>query len=230
MLIMKLLVIFDLVVLLNVGDEGLVDVLGIGEDMCCVCCGIGWVEGQLCIVCGGIGKILQGIGGGQVKMLLCVCVLIVQVCMMSDVSCVVCVMFVFVQIDLICVWIVLIDMLCSVVYFCGECLLQYSSMVRLVLVDDSLQNICKCCVCVVGECRLVVVISVVMLGCLCVRCDCLGMGISVSGSGLLVVCCSNSLLCVNVCCYCVLLMQFFGVNWLFMICSVGLVVISCWVV
>lgn len=45
MLIMKLLVIFDLVVLLNVGDEGLVDVLGIGEDMCCVCCGIGWVEG-----------------------------------------------------------------------------------------------------------------------------------------------------------------------------------------
>lgn len=49
---------------LNPGDEGPPDAPGVGEDQCGVCRGTGMVEGHPCMVCGGTGKVLQGIGGG----------------------------------------------------------------------------------------------------------------------------------------------------------------------
>ncbi|MCG5074113.1 hypothetical protein [Paraburkholderia tagetis] len=49
---------------LNPGDEGPPDAPGVGEDWCGACHGTGMVEGQRCSVCGGTGKVLQGIGGG----------------------------------------------------------------------------------------------------------------------------------------------------------------------
>ncbi|KVR46602.1 hypothetical protein [Burkholderia multivorans] len=49
---------------LNPGDEGPPDAPGVGEDLCGACHGTGMVEGRPCTVCGGTGKVLQGIGGG----------------------------------------------------------------------------------------------------------------------------------------------------------------------
>ncbi|WP_322102457.1 hypothetical protein [Paraburkholderia sp. J41] len=49
---------------LNPGDEGPPDAPGVGEDTCGACHGTGLVEGQRCAVCGGTGKVMQGIGGG----------------------------------------------------------------------------------------------------------------------------------------------------------------------
>ena len=48
----------------NPGDEGPQDAPGVGEDICRVCRGTGMVEGQPCTICGGTGRVLQGIGGG----------------------------------------------------------------------------------------------------------------------------------------------------------------------
>jgi hypothetical protein len=45
------------------GDEGPPDAPGVGEDLCARCHGTGMVEGKRCEVCGGTGKLLQGIGG-----------------------------------------------------------------------------------------------------------------------------------------------------------------------
>ncbi|HLX00881.1 MAG TPA: hypothetical protein VKS80_02055 [Trinickia sp.] len=49
---------------LNPGDEGPADAPGVGEDRCRACRGKGTVEGMRCVVCGGAGKVNQGIGGG----------------------------------------------------------------------------------------------------------------------------------------------------------------------
>ncbi|WP_178392248.1 hypothetical protein [Burkholderia sp. SRS-W-2-2016] len=49
---------------LNPGDEAPPDAPGAGEDICRACRGTGQVEGRQCTVCGGTGKVLQGIGGG----------------------------------------------------------------------------------------------------------------------------------------------------------------------
>jgi RecJ-like exonuclease len=49
---------------LSPGDEGPPDAPGVGEDICAACQGTGTVEGERCDVCGGTGKVLQGIGGG----------------------------------------------------------------------------------------------------------------------------------------------------------------------
>jgi RecJ-like exonuclease len=49
---------------LNPGDEAPADAPGVGEDICRECEGSGMVSGQPCAVCGGTGKVLQGIGGG----------------------------------------------------------------------------------------------------------------------------------------------------------------------
>jgi hypothetical protein len=49
---------------MNPGGEAPPDVPGVGEDLCGACHGTGKVEGTRCMVCGGTGKVLQGIGGG----------------------------------------------------------------------------------------------------------------------------------------------------------------------
>ncbi|TDN70226.1 hypothetical protein B0G77_3686 [Paraburkholderia sp. BL10I2N1] len=49
---------------LNPGDEEAAGAPGVGEDVCQACRGRGTVEGVRCIVCGGTGKVPQGIGGG----------------------------------------------------------------------------------------------------------------------------------------------------------------------
>jgi hypothetical protein len=49
---------------LNPGDEGPPESPGVGEDVCGACRGQGTVDGKQCAVCGGTGKVLQGIGGG----------------------------------------------------------------------------------------------------------------------------------------------------------------------
>ncbi|MCC8404913.1 hypothetical protein LJ655_24075 [Paraburkholderia sp. MMS20-SJTN17] len=49
---------------LNPGDEGPADAPGVGEDLCPACLGAGSVGGVACALCGGTGKVLQGIGGG----------------------------------------------------------------------------------------------------------------------------------------------------------------------
>lgn len=48
----------------NPGDEAPPDVPGVGDSACGACHGTGSVEGQPCTICGGTGKVLQGIGGG----------------------------------------------------------------------------------------------------------------------------------------------------------------------
>jgi RecJ-like exonuclease len=49
----------------NPGDEAPPDAPGGGESPCRVCRGTGVVEGRQCTVCGGTGKLLQGIGRGR---------------------------------------------------------------------------------------------------------------------------------------------------------------------
>jgi RecJ-like exonuclease len=49
---------------LNPGDEASSDTPGAGEDACRACHGTGIVEGEQCTICGGTGKVMQGIGGG----------------------------------------------------------------------------------------------------------------------------------------------------------------------
>ena len=49
---------------LNPGDEAPPDAPGVGEDTCQACHGSGTVEGSRCAICGGTGKVVQGIGGG----------------------------------------------------------------------------------------------------------------------------------------------------------------------
>lgn len=46
---------------LNPGDEASPDAPGAREDVCRACHGAGTVEGRQCMVCGGIGKVVQGI-------------------------------------------------------------------------------------------------------------------------------------------------------------------------
>lgn len=46
------------------GDEAPPDTTGAGEDLCRACQGSGQLDGKRCDVCGGTGKIQQGIGGG----------------------------------------------------------------------------------------------------------------------------------------------------------------------
>ncbi|CAB3787796.1 hypothetical protein LMG28614_02573 [Paraburkholderia ultramafica] len=48
---------------INPGDAAPPDAPGVGEDPCGACHGTGKVEGTRCMVCGGTGKVLQGIGG-----------------------------------------------------------------------------------------------------------------------------------------------------------------------
>lgn len=48
---------------LNLGNEGRADAPGVSEDICQACRGKGTVEGARCVLCGGTGKTLQGIGG-----------------------------------------------------------------------------------------------------------------------------------------------------------------------
>ncbi|MEX3921135.1 hypothetical protein AB4Y43_33805 [Paraburkholderia sp. BR10872] len=49
---------------LNPGNEGQPGAPGVGEDLCGACHGTGLVQGKRCAVCGGTGKVMQGIGGG----------------------------------------------------------------------------------------------------------------------------------------------------------------------
>ena len=49
---------------MNPGDDAPPGAPGAGEDVCRACHGIGTVEGLRCTLCGGTGKVLQGIGGG----------------------------------------------------------------------------------------------------------------------------------------------------------------------
>jgi hypothetical protein len=49
---------------LNPGDEAEPGTPGSGEDLCPVCDGSGTKDGAKCEVCGGTGKVIQGIGGG----------------------------------------------------------------------------------------------------------------------------------------------------------------------
>jgi RecJ-like exonuclease len=48
----------------NPGDEAPPDEPSAGENVCQACHGAGTVDGQPCTICGGTGKVLQGIGGG----------------------------------------------------------------------------------------------------------------------------------------------------------------------
>ncbi len=50
--------------LLNPGDEAAPGTPGTGEDICSHCLGTGTIDGQDCPLCGGTGKITEGIGGG----------------------------------------------------------------------------------------------------------------------------------------------------------------------
>lgn len=50
---------------INPGDEAEPGTPGTGEDICPVCGGDGRLEdGRACDNCGGIGKVIEGIGGG----------------------------------------------------------------------------------------------------------------------------------------------------------------------
>jgi hypothetical protein len=49
---------------LNPGDEAAPGTPGSGEDICQHCQGKGNINGQDCPMCGGSGKITEGIGGG----------------------------------------------------------------------------------------------------------------------------------------------------------------------
>ena len=46
------------------GDEAEPGTPGSGENLCRACHGTGMLEGKECPICGGIGKIVEGIGGG----------------------------------------------------------------------------------------------------------------------------------------------------------------------
>jgi hypothetical protein len=48
----------------NPGDEGPLDVEGVGENLCRRCGGEGKVEGDRCPECNGSGRVAEGIGGG----------------------------------------------------------------------------------------------------------------------------------------------------------------------
>lgn len=49
----------------NPGDDAPPDTPGTGEDVCPKCSGKGRIDGQECANCGGTGKVIQGIGGGD---------------------------------------------------------------------------------------------------------------------------------------------------------------------
>ncbi|HEV7816319.1 MAG TPA: hypothetical protein VGP06_14615 [Janthinobacterium sp.] len=50
---------------LNPGDDAAPGTPGTGEDVCGNCQGRGLMaDGQTCPVCGGSGKVIEGIGGG----------------------------------------------------------------------------------------------------------------------------------------------------------------------
>jgi hypothetical protein len=49
---------------LNPGDEAAPGTPGTGEDVCRHCNGSGSHGGAPCPVCGGTGKVVEGIGGG----------------------------------------------------------------------------------------------------------------------------------------------------------------------
>jgi DnaJ-class molecular chaperone len=48
----------------NPGDQAAPGTPGTGEAICENCKGSGVVNGQECPVCGGTGKVIEGIGGG----------------------------------------------------------------------------------------------------------------------------------------------------------------------
>jgi hypothetical protein len=48
----------------NPGDEAAPGTPGTGEDVCPHCQGKGIYQGEDCPVCGGTGKVIEGIGGG----------------------------------------------------------------------------------------------------------------------------------------------------------------------
>jgi DnaJ-class molecular chaperone len=48
----------------NPGDEAVPGTPGTGEDVCRRCNGSGQIDGGECPVCGGTGKVVEGIGGG----------------------------------------------------------------------------------------------------------------------------------------------------------------------
>ena len=48
----------------NPGDEAAPGTPGTGEAVCGTCHGKGSINGQACDVCGGTGKVTEGIGGG----------------------------------------------------------------------------------------------------------------------------------------------------------------------
>ncbi|TCK33622.1 hypothetical protein [Caballeronia glathei] len=49
---------------LKPGDEAAPDTPGTGEDLCPACNGAGTTDGEQCAICGGTGKVIQGVGGG----------------------------------------------------------------------------------------------------------------------------------------------------------------------
>jgi hypothetical protein len=49
---------------LNPGDQAAPGTLGTGEDLRPHCGGTGEHDGSPCPVCGGTGKVIEGIGGG----------------------------------------------------------------------------------------------------------------------------------------------------------------------
>jgi hypothetical protein len=48
---------------LNPGDEAAPGTPGTGENLCPTCNGSGMKDGQKCATCGGMGKVIEGIGG-----------------------------------------------------------------------------------------------------------------------------------------------------------------------
>lgn len=48
----------------NPGDEAAPGTPGTGENICPQCKGSGELDGMRCPVCGGSGKVIEGIGGG----------------------------------------------------------------------------------------------------------------------------------------------------------------------
>jgi RecJ-like exonuclease len=49
---------------LNPGDEAPPDTPSAAEDVCPACDGKGEVRGERCEICGGTGRIIEGVGGG----------------------------------------------------------------------------------------------------------------------------------------------------------------------
>jgi len=48
----------------NPGDQAAPDTPGTGEAVCDSCKGTGTLNGKQCPMCGGTGKVIEGIGGG----------------------------------------------------------------------------------------------------------------------------------------------------------------------